>query len=251
MNNEWDLNNGVPPNIKFIGEIYIGGGADKDIWATTFPQIYVGKLKNMNSNLDLYFLREESYMSSYFKDLQNLRNLRELYPKLDYPIHIPYSDRSNMQSYTLIQRYGKTLAELSGTSIKEQITIVHISKFYANLALLIDHRGVPCDNTLTNVTFDEINGLRLIDFGVYNFINSENEFQTLIRRIFYKINPFCFLEMIKNTNFRLGIKKEISQKLILAIIKNKDIYSLCKKSTLKITHEEKLKLFQFFSKLGQ
>ena len=97
----------------------------------------------------------------YEEDINNTRNFLG-----EYPEHRPYCDLETKQIRMLIENFGTTLAD--NRKAIEQITQKHIAKFYLNLFELATEDMIPFDNKLENITFDETNGLRLIDVFYHN-----------------------------------------------------------------------------------
>ena len=98
----------------------------------------------------------------YKEDINNTRKFLG-----EYPEHRPYCDLETKQIRMLIENFGTTLTD--NRKAIEQITHKHIAKFYLNLFELATEDTIPFDNKLENITFDETNGLRVIDVFYYNY----------------------------------------------------------------------------------
>ncbi len=159
---EWNLlKDGVPPDLK-KGE-YLGKGDSKEVWKTNYPDILLAEIFDKK-------------IKSELKILEHVRVAVEK-NKADFPLQIPITSLESGKTAFITKNYGITLKNIE----KFTTTKTHLINFLINQIRLSGNRGISNDNHLGNITFDNINGLRLIDINFSLFASIDDMFEDIRR----------------------------------------------------------------------
>lgn len=188
-------------------------GSQKVIVNSNYPSILLGLFKYHGDKINNPNCNHES---NYLIDLVLIRFAQEFYHAV-YPIHIPFSDLKTRRTFIAIENFGEVLKYES----KENIQIEDVWNFIANLLKLSNSKGIPSDNTSQNLTFDELNKLRIIDVRF-----DQN----------YKIITFINEMGIRYPNLKIFDQIET----------NPEIYNLCSKKYKELSDENKANLLAYF-----
>ena len=190
------LKRGIPEDL--LSKNLCGEGHSKKVFYT-----------NIGGLLIAYF--KPSYEGDYFKVLRAIREGIDL-NDAKYPSQIPACDLKSKEVFVVIENWGDTLDKknLKKSLVLQNISDQQIISFVLNLVNLSSvENGIITDCKLANMTFDEQNGLAIIDIALrtkkkwyFNFENLRNS---------WEYSPISAIKYIQQTNKRRTVWQKYNQ----------------------------------------